>query len=87
MTYSLFYKHCVLSVQMYGFLNLGFGDYTGNMGLKDQQLGMKWVYENIENFSGNKDQIMIYGGSQGRVTAVYFISLTIPLNMELCIQN
>lgn len=57
--------HLEYRVQMYGFLNLGFGEYTGNMGLKDQQLGLKWVYENIENFSGKKDEIMIFGGSQG----------------------
>ena len=58
--------HVEYRVQMYGFLNLGFGEYTGNMGLKDQQLALKWVYENIENFSGKKDEIMIFGGSVGK---------------------
>lgn len=52
---------------MFGFLNLGFGEYTGNMGLKDQQLGLKWVYDNIEYFSGRKDEIMLFGGSVGRI--------------------
>ena len=54
-------------VQMFGFLNLDFGEYTGNMGLKDQQLGLKWVHENIENFSGKKDEILLFGYSLGKL--------------------
>lgn len=52
-------------VTIFGFLNLEFGEYTGNMALKDQQLGLKWIYENIEQFSGNKDEILIVGPSIG----------------------
>lgn len=53
--------------QIFGWLDLGYGNYTGNMALKDQQLGIKWVYENIENFSGNKNAILIFGHSLGNI--------------------
>lgn len=53
-------------VGIFGFLNLAHGEYTGNMGLKDVQMALKWIYENIENFSGNKHEIMLFGPSSGK---------------------
>lgn len=50
---------------IFGFLQLNDTEYTGNAGLKDQQLALKWIHQNIEHFSGNKDQITIFGQSAG----------------------
>lgn len=56
---------------IFGFLNLGFGEYTGNMGLKDQQLALEWIHENIENFSGNKNEVLLFGVSAGKIDSIY----------------
>lgn len=62
---------------IFGFMNLAFGEYTGNMGLKDQQLAIKWTYNNIEHFSGKKDEILLFGHSAGGVSAHFHM-----LNVE-----
>lgn len=52
-------------VNMFGFLSLGTPEYSGNMGLKDQQLAIKWVYDNIERFGGDNQRITFAGLSSG----------------------
>lgn len=40
----------------FGFLVYG-NSIKGNQGIKDQQLAMKWVQDNIANFGGDKTNV------------------------------
>jgi len=40
--------------------------FDGNQGIKDQQLALKWVYDNIENFGGNKSEVSMVMTRQKR---------------------
>lgn len=40
-------------------------EYSGNMGLKDQSLALRWVEEFIGYFGGEKDQVTVSGQSTG----------------------
>uniref|UniRef100_A0A0N5BB68 Acetylcholinesterase n=1 Tax=Strongyloides papillosus TaxID=174720 RepID=A0A0N5BB68_STREA len=53
-----------LGVLGFGFLN-GTKEMPGNMGLSDQQLGLKWVYDNIQYFGVNKKKITLFGSGTG----------------------
>jgi len=48
-----------------GFLSTGDEQSPGNYGMKDQALAIKWVYDNIEQFGGNKSLITVMGNSAG----------------------
>ncbi|XP_031634578.1 juvenile hormone esterase-like [Contarinia nasturtii] len=51
-----------------GFMNFEMCGLTGNMGLKDQQLGLIWTKRNIRRFGGNPDAITVFGQSAGGVS-------------------
>ncbi|XP_031619767.1 esterase E4-like [Contarinia nasturtii] len=65
----------------FGFLSLNTADYSGNMGLKDQLLALKWVNDNIEFFGGNKNSITMFGQSTG-ASSVHLFTL-IPQTQSL----
>uniref|UniRef100_A0A0N5BNG9 Acetylcholinesterase n=1 Tax=Strongyloides papillosus TaxID=174720 RepID=A0A0N5BNG9_STREA len=58
-----------------GFAFLGSGkEIPGNVGLLDQQMALKWVYNNVKYFGGHKDMITVFGHGTGAasVTAHLF---------------
>ena len=48
-----------------GFLSLCTDNVPGNAGLRDQNMAMQWVNENIKSFGGNPQQVTIFGESAG----------------------
>ncbi|XP_043257747.1 uncharacterized protein LOC122400376 [Colletes gigas] len=60
-------------VNALGFLSLGIPGATGNQGLKDQNLAMRWVQKNIAKFGGDPKRVTIMGQSAGGVSITYHI--------------
>ncbi|KAF2902141.1 hypothetical protein ILUMI_04049 [Ignelater luminosus] len=64
-----------------GFLSTGDEISPGNYGLKDQNLAIKWVKDNIKHFGGDPDSITLFGQSAGGSSA-HFHMLS-PLSKHL----
>ena len=67
----------------FGFLTLGDENVPGNMGLRDQNLAMQWVNQNIKQFGGDPDTVTIFGESAGALSVAY--QIISPLSQgEIC---
>lgn len=64
-----------------GFLSTGDRHAPGNYAIKDMQLALRWVKNNILNFGGDPDNVTVFGQSAGGV-AVHVLTLS-PLSQGL----
>ncbi|XP_065202782.1 esterase E4-like [Planococcus citri] len=60
-----------------GFLNLGLEECSGNQGLKDIIMGLRWIKDNISVFGGDPDNVTLIGSSIG--AAVIHLIMLSPL--------
>ena len=75
-----------------GYLWLGDladGDYAPNAGMLDIQAALEWTRENIENFGGDPDNVMVWGESGGgsKTAAIYTMPAAAPLFHKASIES
>lgn len=56
-----------------GFLTTEDNVIPPNLGLKDQLFALKWVYQHIEIFGGNPEEITVMAHSSGAGSASYLL--------------
>ncbi|KAH9642995.1 hypothetical protein HF086_013556 [Spodoptera exigua] len=72
----------------YGFMCLDIPQVSGNQGLKDQVLALRWINENIEAFGGDARQITAFGESAGGMSVnLHLLSSYEPLFQKAIIQS
>ena len=67
MTLNIKLKLFLFYFLLSGFLSLDHPEATGNAGLKDQNLVLRWVQQNIKSFGGDPNSVTIFGESAGAV--------------------
>ncbi|GIE36095.1 carboxylic ester hydrolase [Actinoplanes italicus] len=64
-------------------------DYAANQGMLDILAALRWTAENIDNFGGDPDNIMVWGESGGgaKTAAVYTMPAAAPLFHKASIES
>uniref|UniRef100_A0A1A9WVZ6 Carboxylesterase type B domain-containing protein n=1 Tax=Glossina brevipalpis TaxID=37001 RepID=A0A1A9WVZ6_9MUSC len=52
-----------------GFLSTADENSPGNYGILDQAMALKWIYDNIEFFNGDRESITLFGPGAGAASA------------------
>ena len=60
-------------LNVFGFLSFEDPILPGNYGLWDQNMALEWIYENIENFGGNRNDITVMGHSAGAASVGFHL--------------
>lgn len=60
-------------LDLFGFLHLTDSLAKGNQGFLDQNLALKWVFENADRFGGDRERITICGQSGGAFSVGYHL--------------
>lgn len=58
-------------LNVFGFLSTRDPNCSGNFGLWDEQLAIKWVKDNIRAFGGDPTKITVFGESSGAAAVIY----------------
>lgn len=61
-------------LNVFGFLSTGDESASGNYGLKDQTMALRWINRHIGAFGGDPDSVTILGQSAGSVSVNYHLT-------------